>query len=170
MLQHAYLKYIVGYENLQQVSPGRRGWLAVPGWISLFECLCAINSETCVSIVEVHLPCCCLVVPTALRHRLFQLTHTGPTVAHLGSLRTTLQLRQLYYWRGLKRDVADGCRECDECAKGKGPLLRSHGHLQKIHVGAPLDLVTMDILSGLLTATDGSKYVQIMVDAFTKWV
>jgi len=27
----------------------------------------------------------------------------------------------------------------------------------------------MDILSGLPTATDGSKYVLVVVDAFTKW-
>ena len=43
-------------------------------------------------------------------------------------------------------------------------------HLQKFQVGAPLDLVTMDVLSGLPTATDGSKYVLVVVDAFTKWV
>ena len=92
------------------------------------------------------------------------------SAAHLGSLRTTLQLRQLYCWHGLKRDVSDWCRECDECTKGKSPPLRPHGHLQKIQVGAPLDLVTMDILSALPTTTDGTKYVLVMVDAFTKWV
>jgi len=111
-----------------------------------------------------------LVVPTTLRYRLFKMVHAGPTAAHLGSLRTTLQLRQLHYWRGMRRDVADWYRQCDECAKGKGPPLRPHGHLEKIHVGAPLDLVTMDILSGLPTATDGSKSVLVVVDAFTKWV
>ena len=60
-----------------------------------------------------------LVVPTSLRHRLFQMTHAGPTAAHLGPLRTTLQLRQSYYWRGMKKDVADWYRQCDECDKGK---------------------------------------------------
>ena len=28
----------------------------------------------------------------------------------------------------------------------------------------------MDVLSGLRTATDGSKYLLVVVDAFTKWV
>jgi len=111
-----------------------------------------------------------LVVPTALRYRLFQMTHAGPTAAHLGPLRITLQLRQSYYWRGMKRDVENWYRKCDNCARGKVPPFRPHGHLQKIQVGAPLDLVTMDILSGLPTATDGSKYVLVVVDAFTKWV
>jgi len=111
-----------------------------------------------------------LIVPMSLRYRLFQTTHAGPTAAHLGPLRTTLQLRQSYYWRGMKKDVADWYRQCDECAKGKGPPVRPHGHLQKVQVGAPLDLVTMDVVSGLPTATDGSKYVLVVVDAFTKWV
>jgi len=30
--------------------------------------------------------------------------------------------------------------------------------------------MTMDILSGLPTATDGAKYILVLVDAFTKWV
>jgi len=38
-----------------------------------------------------------LIVPTSLRYRLFQMTNAGPAAAHLGPLRTTLQLRQSYY-------------------------------------------------------------------------
>ena len=52
----------------------------------------------------------------------------------------------------------------------QGSALRPHGHLQKIQGGARLDLVTMDVLSGLPTTTDGSKYVLMVVYAFTKWV
>jgi len=111
-----------------------------------------------------------LVVPTVLRYRLFQMTHAGPTAAHLDPLGITLLLRQSYYWRGMKRDVENWYMQCDDCARGKGPPLRPRGHLKKIQVGAPLDLVTMDVLSGLPTATDGSKYVLVVVDAFTKWV
>ena len=111
-----------------------------------------------------------LIVPTALRFRLFEHTHAGPLAAHLGALRTVTQLRDSYYWPGLRRDVTDWCLQCAACAKSKGPPLRAHGQLQKIPVGAPLDLVTMDVLSGLPTATDGSKYLLVLVDAFTKWV
>jgi len=111
-----------------------------------------------------------LVVPYALRRRLFEMAHSGPMAAHLGSRRTTLQLKEHYFWHGLNRDVAEWCRQCPECARSKGPPLRPHGGLNKIPVGAPLDLVTMDILSGLPTATDGSKYILVLVDAFTKWI
>ena len=52
----------------------------------------------------------------------------------------------------------------------KGSPLRPHGKLQNIPIGAPLDLVTIDILSGLPTASDGLKYLLVAVDAFTNWV
>ena len=68
----------------------------------------------------------------------------------------------------MRQDIIRWCRQCQHCAKGKGPPLRPHGQLHKIPVGAPMDLVTMD--SGLPTADDGSKYLLVVVDAFTKWV
>jgi len=96
-----------------------------------------------------------LVVPSTLRYRLFEMAHAGPLAAHLGSYKTAMQLKNHYFWSGLNRDVAEWCRQCPQCARSKGPPLHPHGQLQKITVGAPLDLVTMDILSGLPTASDG---------------
>ena len=57
-----------------------------------------------------------------------------------------------------------------QCAKSKSAPLHSQGQLKKIPVGATLDLVTTDILSGLPAATDGSKYILVLVDAFTKYL
>ena len=78
--------------------------------------------------------------------------------AHLGSRRTHQQLSSSYYWYGVRQYIICWYRQCQHRAKGKGPPLRPHGKLQKIPVGAPMDLVTMDILSGLPTAENGSKY------------
>ena len=33
----------------------------------------------------------------------------------------------------------------------------------------PLDVVAVDILSGLPTTTDGSRYILVLTDYFTKW-
>jgi len=121
-------------------------------------------------MVKIDDDCTRLVVPTTLRYRLFEMAHEGPLAAHLGSHKTAMQLRNHYFWIGLNTDVAEWCRQCPQCARSKGPPLHPHGELNKIPVGAPLDLVTMDILSGLPTASDGSKYILVLVDAFTKWV
>jgi len=109
-------------------------------------------------------------VPVSLRHRLLDFTHAGPTAAHLSATRMIKQLKPQYYWPRLNRDVKLWYKQCAQCTQSTGTPLRPHGHLQKIQVGAPFDFVTMDILSGFPTASDGSKYILVMVDGFTKWL
>ena len=111
-----------------------------------------------------------LVVSAQLRKRLFDLTHAGPSAAYLGAERTTVQLKTHYYWVGLNRDVRQWCRQCAQCARAKGAPLRPHGHMRNIIAGAPMDFVTMDILSGLPVAADGFKCILVVCDHFTKWV
>ena len=91
----------------------------------------------------------------SLRHQLFTHTHAGPLAAHLGSQRMLAQLRRLYYWPGMRRDIDAWCRQCEGCAVSRGPPSRPHGHLRKVYAGAPMDLVAIDILSGLPTTPDG---------------
>jgi len=110
-----------------------------------------------------------LVVPFALHRKLFDMNHSGPLAAHLGSHRMTQALRANFYWMGMRRDVEQWCKECETCAKGHGPPSRGHGTLQKVQTGAPMDIVAIDILSGLPTTKDGSKYILVVTDYFTKW-
>jgi len=46
---------------------------------------------------------------------------------------------------------------------------RPHGKLTKVIVGEPLDLVAVDILSGLPSTPENFKYVLVITDYFTKW-
>jgi len=69
------------------------------------------------------------------------------------------QLRQHYYWPGMRRDVCNWTSYSSECQKSKPAPSRAHGHLQKVLTSAPLDIAAVDILSGLPTASDGSKYI-----------
>jgi len=110
-----------------------------------------------------------LVVPLALRKQLFDACHSGPLAAHLGSFRMTQELKSQYFWIGLRQDVENWCKQCPICAKGRGPPPRRHGRLQKVLTGAPLDIVAIDILSGLPATQDGSKYILVLTDYFTKW-
>ena len=110
-----------------------------------------------------------LVVPDVLRQRLFESVHSGPLAAHLGSERMLAQLRQHYYWPGMRRDIRLWCLACPACQQSKGPPARAHGKLQKVLTAAPLDIVAIDILSGLPIANDGNKHILVITDYFTKW-
>ena len=111
-----------------------------------------------------------LVVPVDIRHQQFDMAHAGPTAAHLGLARIIQQLKEYYFWPGLNRDVRLWYKQCMQCARSRGPPVRPHGELRKIVATAPMDLVTIDILSGLPTADDGSKYLLVAVDFYTKWI
>jgi len=109
-----------------------------------------------------------MVAPHRFRKPLFDQSHSGPLAAHLGAQRTFLQLRTAYYWPGMKGDVVRWTKECETCAQCKGPPTRRHGKLQKVLTGAPLDIVAVDILSGLPVTPDGNKYILVLTDYFTK--
>ena len=111
-----------------------------------------------------------LVVPDALRRRLFETAHSGPLAAHLGPDRTLAQLRPHYHWPGIRKDVTLWCHQCDICACSRGPPPRAHAGMKKVIAAAPMDMIAIDILSGLPTASDGSTCILVAVDYFTKWV
>ena len=99
-----------------------------------------------------------MVDPLRLRRPFFDQSHSGPLAAHLGDKRTFLQLKSAYYWPGMKGDVIRWCKECEVCAQCKGHPSRRQGRLQVL-TGAPLDIVAVDVLSGLPATPDGKKYV-----------
>jgi len=111
-----------------------------------------------------------LVVPQSLRHQMFTHTHAGPLADHLGSQRMLAQLRRLYYWPSMRKDIDAWCRQCEGCAISRAPPSRPHGYLRKVSAGAPMDLVAIDILSGLPATADGYKYLFVATDYFTKWL
>ena len=109
------------------------------------------------------------MVPQILRRRLFDASHSGPLAAHLGAERIVKQLKSQYYWPGLNKDMHTWCQQCHQCQSSKGPPARPHGRLKKVITGEPMDIVAIDILSGLPLATDGSKYILVATDYFKKW-
>ena len=110
-----------------------------------------------------------LIVPDALKRRLFDSAHAGPLAAHLGPERTLAQLKPYYYWPGMSKDVKIWCQACDICACSRGPPPRAHAPMQKVIAAAPMDMVAIDILSGLPTASDGSTCILVAVDYMSKW-
>ena len=74
-----------------------------------------------------------------------------------------------YYWPGMRKEISSWCQQCLECATIKEPPTKHKGPLQKVFTGAPLDIVAVDVLSGVPVTPDGLKYILVLTDYFTKW-
>jgi len=153
------LDYEPSLDELHQLPPdGRKLW-------SLRSTLAVVNQV----LVRKSEGTYQLIVPNALKRRLFDRAHAGPLAAHLGFDRTLAQLRDSYYWPDMSKDVRVWCNACDVCARSKGPPPRARGELVKVIAAAPMDLVAVDVLSGLRQSDDGSTCMLVAVDYMTKW-
>ena len=67
----------------------------------------------------------------------------------------------------MRKDVNQWYKQCPDCAQSKGPPARPHGKLTKVITAAPLDIIAIDILSGLPQTENGNKYLLVLTDYFT---
>ena len=69
----------------------------------------------------------------------------------------------------MSKDVQAWCNACDVCARSRGPPPRVHGELVKVIAASPMDLVAVDVLSGLPQSDDGSTCMLVAIDYMNKW-
>ena len=103
-----------------------------------------------------------------LREALIYECHDSPYMAHRGINKTYLQMRKLFYWPKLHKDVARYVGSCAECNRAKsstrGEMLRLHPN--ECPVG-PFHSISMDFITGLPKVGDISQ-ILVVVDRFTK--
>ena len=78
-------------------------------------------------------------------------------------------LRQLLWWRRMKREVAQYVSECDICKRVKASHLRPAGLLQPLTIpsGKWVD-ISMNFIVGLPKTAKGYDSIWVVVDRFTK--
>ncbi len=62
-----------------------------------------------------------VVVPVEKRTEVLHHTHDTPAAGHMGVRRTTMRVKEGFFWVGIKRDVRKYCRQCDDCTAKKLP-------------------------------------------------
>ncbi|KAG8491028.1 hypothetical protein CXB51_014149 [Gossypium anomalum] len=111
----------------------------------------------------------CVPKDTDLRQPILQEVHTSPYAMHPGGNKMYRDLRELYWWLGLKREVTDFVGKCLTCQQVKEEHQLPSGLLQPVKI--PLlkwERVTMDFVSGLPLMSSKKDSVWVIVDWLTK--
>jgi hypothetical protein len=80
-----------------------------------------------------------------------------------------LDLKERYWWVGLKRDVAEYVAICDTCQRVKAEHRRPAGLLQPMKIPEwKWDEVGMDFIVGLPRTQSGYDSIWVIIDRLTK--
>ncbi|WVZ90625.1 hypothetical protein U9M48_036910 [Paspalum notatum var. saurae] len=88
---------------------------------------------------------------------------------HPGSTKMYQDLKKLFWWRRMKRDVAEFVAQCDVCSRIKAEKQRPAGLLKPLEI--PMwkwEKITMDFIVGLPCTPKGNDSIWVIVDRLTK--
>ena len=110
-----------------------------------------------------------LVAPQELKSVIFKHLHSMHTAGHMGREKTITSVRRRFYWPGMSADIRRWCKQCSICAKSKpGPGI-GKAPLTQFMVGAPLEVIALDIVGPLKQTANGNSFILVLGDYYTKW-
>ncbi|KAL0556909.1 hypothetical protein IC582_005426 [Cucumis melo] len=106
---------------------------------------------------------------SAVKTELLIEAHSSPFTMHPGSTKMYQDLRSVYWWRNMKREVADFVSRCLVCQQVKALKQRPAGLLQPLNVpGWKSESVSMDFITELSKTLKGYTVIWVVVDRLTK--
>jgi hypothetical protein len=112
-----------------------------------------------------------LVVPKnpELRKRILDEAHLSKFSMHPGSNKMYHDLRSLYWWTRMKREIAKYVYECDTCQRVKASHLKVAGTLQPLPIPSwKWEDICMDFIVGLPNTSRHHDSIWVIVDRLTK--
>ncbi|KAA3483692.1 DNA/RNA polymerases superfamily protein [Gossypium australe] len=95
--------------------------------------------------------------------------HSGRLSIHSGSTKMYNDLKQFYWWPGMKRDISEFVSKCLIYQQVKAEHQVPSGLLQSIMIPEwKWDRITMDFVSGLLMTPSKKDAIWVIVDRLTK--
>jgi hypothetical protein len=112
-----------------------------------------------------------LVVPKnpKLRKKILHEAHISKFSMHPGSNKMYPDLRSLYWWTRMKREIAKYVSECDTCQIIKASFLKVAGTLQPLPIPSwNWEDICMDFVVGLPNTSRHHDSIWVIVDRLTK--
>ncbi|KAL0533560.1 hypothetical protein IC582_027595 [Cucumis melo] len=111
----------------------------------------------------------CVPSDSAVKTELLSEAHSSPFSMHPGSTKMYQDLKRVYWWRNMKREVAECVSKCLVCQQVKAPRQKPAGLLQPLSIPEwKWENVSMDFITGLPRTLRGFTVIWVVVDRLTK--
>ena len=110
-----------------------------------------------------------IIAPERLRAHILRSFHNSALSAHQGEKRTFLQIREHFFWPGMKHEILRWVKACLACRKRKTPRPMRAGITEATQAQFPNGTVAIDILGPFPLSEGGNTWVLTMIDTFTRW-
>ena len=111
----------------------------------------------------------CVLDVDELKKKIMEEAHFSAYSIHPGSAKMYHNLKDTYWWNGMKRDIADFVSKCLTCQQVKLEHQRPSGLLQQLPIPEwKWDMIAMNFVSGLPRTSSGYDAIWVIVDRLTK--
>ncbi|KAL0539383.1 hypothetical protein IC582_023595 [Cucumis melo] len=111
----------------------------------------------------------CVPSDSAVKTELLSEAHSSPFSMHPGSTKMYQDLKRVYWWRNMKREVAEFVSKCLVCQQVKAPRQKPASLLQPLSIPKwKWENVSMDFITGLPRTLRGFTVIWVVVDRLTK--
>src|SRR4051812_9684218 len=111
----------------------------------------------------------CLPDVEELKLTILKEAHDTPYSIHPKGTKMYQDLKDLFWWHGMKRDIACYVAKCDICQRVKAEHQRPAGLLQPLRVPEwKWEQIGMDFITGLPRSSKGHDSIWVIVDQLTK--
>ena len=110
------------------------------------------------------------VVPKVMQKAVLQHFHDVPMAGHAGHRKMLSTMIPKVHWKGMPTDIQKYCSSCNICLKAKKFNINPKSPMQQHNiVSHPFEFVHIDAIGPLPETPAGHKYIQVVVDRFTKF-
>ncbi|KAA0042188.1 pol protein [Cucumis melo var. makuwa] len=111
----------------------------------------------------------CVPSDSAVKTELLSEAHSSPFSMHPGSTKMYQDLKRVYWWRNMKREVAEFVSKCLVCQQVKAPRQKPAGLLQPLSILKwKWENVSIDFITELRRPLRGFTVIWVVVDRLTK--
>ena len=104
-----------------------------------------------------------------LKREIMEEAHSSAYSMHLGSTKMYNTLREHYWWKGMKKEIADFVSRCLTCQQVKAEHQKPAGKIQPLPIPVlKWDKITMDFVIGLRRTRRQHDVIWVILDRLTK--